>query len=54
MSTLHWQDEQAEVHKVVVGPWETCERVVDDLSVNPLCTTRYVPVIVAASAIGAR
>jgi len=22
MSTLHWQDEQAEIHKVVVGPWE--------------------------------
>ena len=22
MSTLHWQDEQAEIHKVVVGPYE--------------------------------
>jgi glyoxylase-like metal-dependent hydrolase (beta-lactamase superfamily II) len=22
MSTLHWQDEQAEVHKIVVGPFE--------------------------------
>ena len=22
MSTLHWNDEKAEIHKVVVGPWE--------------------------------
>ena len=22
MSTLHWQDEQAEIHKVVVGPMD--------------------------------
>ena len=22
MDTLHWRDEQAEIHKVVVGPWE--------------------------------
>ena len=22
MSTLHWSDEQAEIHKVVVGPWD--------------------------------
>ena len=22
MTTLHWEDEQAEIHKVVVGPWE--------------------------------
>ncbi len=22
MSTLHWQDEQAEIHKIVVGPFE--------------------------------
>jgi glyoxylase-like metal-dependent hydrolase (beta-lactamase superfamily II) len=22
MSTMHWQDEQAEIHKVVVGPYE--------------------------------
>jgi hypothetical protein len=32
----------------------TCEVVVDDLCVNPLWTIKYVPVIVAASAIGAR
>jgi hypothetical protein len=33
---------------------ETCVGDVDDLWVSPLCTTKYVPVIAAASAIGAR